>query len=223
MKIKIIYLLALTVLFGYIWKIFILNTGSELAVGEQLKSFPIKSQDPIVPPDNSPENTVTQRKNEEFETNPSVKVDAPHTAERNQQEITPFAGKNTVEISEVENDGSLDVSGVDADLAKNGLIFSANLDDILELSEGAELDIKFLGQQYSGVVKKKEISQIGDPFISISLGETGGMASIYYGKDIKMGNFYTANGQYVFEQRGKVGYIMNMYEYKKIKNALGQD
>lgn len=156
--------------------------------------------------------------------NRSAELDTtPHDTKENQIDSENTAPANTVEIVEITNDGSHDLSGIDNDLINNGSIFSAKFDSVLDSSDGDSVKLKFKNHEFSGILRKKDISQQGIPYAQIALDDKGALAYIHFGRNIKIGKIYTEEGQYIFEQKGDVGFIMEMNEYKKIKNAIYHD
>lgn len=120
---------------------------------------------------------------------------------------------------EIPNDRTVNI---DNDLRSAGTAFKANMQELASTNEGQKLNISFFGEQYQGEIEHKSISVSGLTQIKIDLAESrqGTYMSIYFGRKVTKGKVYTTSGSYIFEYEGDIGYVMSIFEYKKLKNAI---
>ncbi len=60
-------------------------------------------------------------------------------------------------------------------------------------------------------------------YVKISFENQGEYMTAYIEGDTTKGKIYTRNGSYMYENNGDTGFILSIYEYKKMHNALHID
>ncbi len=119
----------------------------------------------------------------------------------------------------------VDASKFDVDMAANGNVFSANLNLLNVASVGEQVTFKLDGVEYLGRIKRNELTNIKGRYIKINLSDKykSMYMTTYVGQKITRGKIYTEKESYIYEYDGVVGFIMPIYDYKKLKGALKYD
>ena len=129
--------------------------------------------------------------------------------------------KTEVKMEETYNDGSYNTSKIDSDIVANGKMVLTDINSMKSLPKGSEVVLNLFGQELNGVVEKNKIAgESGNKYIKVRLGGPGEYMNVYYGTNISRGKIYSPEGSYMFEHNGEVGFVISIYEYKKLKDAL---
>lgn len=136
---------------------------------------------------------------------------------------TPESIEKTEEVAFTKtfDDGNNDFGNIDQEMIGSGEMFKADLNRLKNLSQGQQVTIDLLNKNMVGKVEIKQSTKIGSTMLSVKLDDSSvSNMSIYYGETLTRGKIYTPDGSYIFEANINVGFLMNMHEYKKMKNAL---
>lgn len=134
---------------------------------------------------------------------------------------TPKKDREVFVIEEIYHDGTLNIEGIDEDLVNSGKMFKSSATRLRYRSVGTPITINLFGDTLQGIIKKNTKSpNTGNTYVKIGFGEKGRYANIYYGKNLMKGKIYTSEGSYIFQHNGEAGFVLPIYEYKKMKNAL---
>ncbi len=130
-----------------------------------------------------------------------------------------------ISFEEVYNDFSKDLSGLNELLIDNGKMFAGNIGSLKQLEIGSSIDIDFNGMQWQGkVVKKKPSDRLkGNSYLKIAFGNKGEYMTAYFNGTSTKGKIYKGSESYMYEHNGQSGFIISIYEYKKLNNALHID
>lgn len=127
-------------------------------------------------------------------------------------------------LEESYNDGTFNVSGIDSSLVEHGTLFLADLRDLSSLPVGSEVLFNFFGEQLEGRVNiQNKTEALGNPYTKILFNGSPNedmYLNAYKGKKVTRGRIYTYNKSYVFEHNGDAGFILSLYEYKRLNDAL---
>ena len=126
-----------------------------------------------------------------------------------------------LDLQSVYNDGSYNVNKIDSDLVEHGQMFLADLAQLKRLSIGAPVRLTLLNHELNGALQKKQDSQLlSNTQLRVGLGDQLHYLTAYYGETITRGKIYGPQGAYIYEHNGDVGFLLSLYEYKKLNNAL---
>lgn len=152
---------------------------------------------------------------------PAATMTAAETAASLEEDRLYEKVSQQLSIETLHDPDQYDLSGIDQDLVDNGTLVSSGMGALKSLAKGSEVEISLMGEPYSGVVEKNLVSgNLGNTYVKIRLGQTAEYLNVYYGSQIARGKIYTADASYLFEDNGKIGFVIPIYEYKKLKNAL---
>lgn len=135
------------------------------------------------------------------------------------------ASSHQVMFDEIYNDHSKDLSGINSDLVEAGKMFLGDLYTLKDLSLDAPVTIDVDGAKWRGKVTKNKSSPSlpSNSYVKIKFNKQGEYMTAYFDGKSTKGKIYTSEGSYIYEHNGQVGFILSIYEYKKMNNALHID
>ncbi len=116
-------------------------------------------------------------------------------------------------------------SRIDKDLIDHAIGFRANFDVITELSVGENILIKlpYIGEgiEEKGTISKNELTSLtSSREVTVTFSNSGSYMTAFYTEGLIQGKIYSEKGTYIYESDGEHGYIMSIYDYKSLKQAL---
>jgi len=131
----------------------------------------------------------------------------------------------TIIFKEIYNDFSKNISDIDSDLIDAGKMFVGNLSVLRQHTIGTTITVDIDGLPRMGQVTKNRASKKlpNNSYVKISFENQGEYMTAYIEGDTTKGKIYTRNGSYMYENNGDTGFILSIYEYKKMHNALHID
>jgi len=136
--------------------------------------------------------------------------------------VTPMTGNvESFSMNETFDDGNHDFGRVDKDMIGSGTMFNTDLSRLKAMVSGQKVKIELLSKAVTGTITTKQLTKLGSTQMFIKLDDSpASTMGIYYGKELTKGKIYMHGKGYQFEAHGNVGFLMGIYEYKKMKNAL---
>jgi len=150
----------------------------------------------------------------------NVKHDQPHLE---LEQVSPVIQESFVfHFKQDQNDYSTDFSGIDPDLVNSGERFSGDFDELNNLSIGDTVTIEVAGLKVNGTVSKKKDSNnvAGASYSKIKFENQGEYMTAYFNEGSTKGKIYTNDGSYIYEHNGNAGFLISIFEFKKINDAL---
>ncbi len=129
-----------------------------------------------------------------------------------------------IKFDEVYDGYAKDTSGIDSDLINHGKIFSSQMSIFHTLSLGDAVVVDINGAQIKGRIDKRKKSTItGSTFSMVNFDGVGEYMTASSRAGKTKGLIYTRDGSYMYEHNGEVGFIISIYEYRKLNDALYGD
>ena len=88
---------------------------------------------------------------------------------------------------------------------------------------GESFSIDIDGHPHTGEVIQNDDTPLGRQYLVASLGQPGTNLTVYYGKEKVRGKIYSPQGAFIFESTANETFMMPLYQYKEIHNALQID
>ncbi len=153
-------------------------------------------------------------------------IDHKEEPTNNHKKINTEDIDNNFKLDEIYNDYTRDLSNIEANFIINGKMFSSNLSELKQKAIGTEVLIQMNGYEWSGHIQKNKPSPSvpGNNYVKVKFDGQGQYMTAYYYKNGSInGKIYTSDGSYIYESNSDVGFILSLYEYKKLNNALKID
>ncbi len=142
-------------------------------------------------------------------------LEAVQPANRNVSEST------TLKIEELYNDSSYETIELASTLVKHGKMFKVDFRQLENLPDRSEVVLNIFGVESKGHISSHQKSGVlHNSFIKIDLQNVGEYMTVYIGSRVITGEIYTVKERYMFESTDDVGFIMPIFEFKKLNDAL---
>lgn len=111
----------------------------------------------------------------------------------------------------------------DNDIRRLGEKVDFNPVSIFSLEAGEAFSIFLKNRNYTAVVDRNIETDFGNRYISATLSGSANVLTVYYGAKSIRGKIYSDSGAFIYESDGRETYMMSLYEYKEINDALAID
>lgn len=141
-------------------------------------------------------------------------------------ETNPTLVKNSViNFAEIDQSMAPQNQYMDATLTNHGVVFRADLQKLASLATGQNVNLKLFEYDISGVVEKNIITKRGNRYVKLDIESKrpGTYMTYHEGRVIKRGKIFMEDKAYMYEYDKDGGYMMEIFEYKKLNNALEID
>ncbi len=127
-----------------------------------------------------------------------------------------------LDLSEIADSRFLDTSGIDQDVVSHGTQIGMDISQVRSLPVGSRVEMNLLGSKVVGTTRKNEPRPLNMTHVVVEIDGPGvDYMSVHMDENRVVSGEIYANGQsYFIEHNGSVGYLISIYEYKKLKNAL---
>lgn len=110
---------------------------------------------------------------------------------------------------------------IDNVLRQQGTIFAAHLENLEDYNVGEPVTLEFGQQSLKGAIRDNQVTQLGAHSVTVKLddGRIPELLHLYIAKNGKVtGSLYTAEGNYFIQSYKGLGFYMNSFNYRRLKN-----
>ena len=140
----------------------------------------------------------------------------------NNSETTSASEKElNITFEMLANNGDFDTNRIDQTLVDEGTMFFADTNIIEKMEVDNKVSINLYGIIHEGVLSHKKINnKTGHVFAEVDFSGSGEYMTFSIGKRVTKGKIYLESDAFMYEKNDDVGFIMPIFEYKKLNNAL---
>lgn len=114
---------------------------------------------------------------------------------------------------------------IDENIKSYGDSIDSNLILLSNVEKGGVVKFQYLGKSLSGKVTRSDSTRINSKYVRVDFSgeQEGYYMSFHLTNGFVKGKIYTNSGSYIYEGDGNNGFVMDLYEYKKLHDALKYD
>ena len=140
-------------------------------------------------------------------------------------EYDDYLDSHLIKFEKIYNDFSKNLVGINKDVIDYGDMFTGDFSALKSLPLQSAVVVEIEGSKWLGkIVKRKpSLTLVNNTYVKVKFENQGEYMTAYFNGESVKGKIYTSDDSYIYESNGSASFIISIYEYKKINNALKID